>query len=81
MTRRGIVTIVVLVAIAVTIVLVLVLPRRPSSTEPETPTYTIAIDAGHGGRDPGANDGDVLEKDINLEIAKLVRDLDRKSDV
>jgi len=75
MTRRGIVTIVVLVAIAVTIVLVLVLPRRPSSTEPETPTYTIAIDAGHGGRDPGANDGDVLEKDINLEIAKLVRDL------
>jgi len=30
----------------------------------------IAIDAGHGGRDPGAVVGDIFEKDINLDIAK-----------
>lgn len=31
--------------------------------------YTIVIDAGHGGSDPGKTNGDVLEKDINLSIA------------
>lgn len=30
----------------------------------------ILIDAGHGGRDPGAVWGDIKEKDINLEVAK-----------
>lgn len=34
---------------------------------------TIVIDPGHGGRDPGANVGDILEKEINLDIAKRVR--------
>lgn len=29
----------------------------------------ITIDAGHGGRDPGTTYNDILEKDINLEIA------------
>ena len=42
---------------------------------PELPVYTIALDAGHGGRDPGAVVDDVLEKDINLEIVKKLRDL------
>src|SRR5690554_3867026 len=30
----------------------------------------ILIDAGHGGRDPGAIFGDIYEKDINLDMAK-----------
>ncbi len=30
----------------------------------------IMVDAGHGGRDSGTYYGDILEKDINLEIAK-----------
>lgn len=34
---------------------------------------TIVIDPGHGGRDPGANVGALLEKEINLDIAKRVK--------
>jgi len=29
----------------------------------------VVIDAGHGGVDPGANNDDLLEKDINLDVA------------
>lgn len=29
----------------------------------------IVIDAGHGGDDPGSINGDVLEKDLNLQLA------------
>ena len=35
----------------------------------------IVIDAGHGGRDPGAVAGDVYEKNINLDIAKRLEKL------
>jgi len=73
MTKRGIITIVILVAAAVAAVLYFVL--RPSGPAELPPLYTIAIDAGHGGRDPGAVGGDVLEKDINLEVAKLLSEL------
>lgn len=34
----------------------------------------IFIDAGHGGRDPGVVYGNVYEKDINLEISKLLEE-------
>lgn len=30
----------------------------------------IVVDPGHGGKDPGTNYGDLLEKDINLSISK-----------
>ena len=30
---------------------------------------TIVVDAGHGDHDPGANNGKLLEKDINLDVA------------
>jgi len=56
-------------------VLVHFLGRSPEPEPDPAPVYTIAVDAGHGGRDPGATAGDVYEKDINLEIAKKLRDL------
>lgn len=41
---------------------------------------SVLIDAGHGGRDPGANFRDILEKDITLSIAKeLRRELEEKN--
>ena len=42
--------------------------------EPTEKTYiaTIVIDPGHGGEDVGANRDTLLEKDINLKIAKVV---------
>ncbi len=33
---------------------------------------TVVIDAGHGGHDPGAINGSVKEKDITLNVAKLL---------
>jgi len=74
MTKRGIVAIGAVVVIAVAVVLVFTLNRASPEVEP-APVYTIAIDAGHGGRDPGAVAEGVLEKDINLEIAKVLLDL------
>lgn len=36
---------------------------------------TIAVDAGHGGEDPGAHgDGGTLEKDVTLAVARLIKD-------
>lgn len=49
-------------------------------TEPERPV--VVIDAGHGGKDPGkVGVGDVLEKDINLAIAKKLEALLWQNDV
>ncbi len=33
----------------------------------------ITIDPGHGGRDPGTRYGKILEKDLNLEISKVLQ--------
>ncbi|MFI3300687.1 MAG: N-acetylmuramoyl-L-alanine amidase [Candidatus Gastranaerophilales bacterium] len=35
----------------------------------------IMLDAGHGGKDSGALSGDILEKDITLDVAKLVKNI------
>jgi N-acetylmuramoyl-L-alanine amidase len=42
----------------------------PPRYERALPTAEVLIDAGHGGIDGGAHYGDVLEKDINLQVAR-----------
>lgn len=39
---------------------------------------TVVIDAGHGGKDPGAIHHGVVEKDVNLDVAKRLGDILKK---
>lgn len=76
MTRRGVVLIAVVVLVAAAAALAYVFDPFEWKPQPEpAPVYTIAIDAGHGGRDPGAMADDFMEKDINLAIAGMLTDL------
>jgi N-acetylmuramoyl-L-alanine amidase len=55
----------------------IVLDLTPRSTEPTPPSkeepILVAVDAGHGGMDPGARGRyGLVEKDITLQLAKLV---------
>lgn len=62
------------------IVLTLALPLQ-SEAKPNKKgeqTFTIVIDAGHGGKDTGAIDNNVKEKDINLGVAKELAEKIRK---
>lgn len=43
------------------------------------PEITVVIDAGHGGEDGGAVANGIVEKDINLSVARKLRDLCRLS--
>ena len=90
MTKRGIVVIVVIVLTGILAVSGVFKHRTPPAPEPvvinqqkpENPDITIAIDPGHGGRDPGGVVGDVLEKNVNLEIANRLAELvDAQSDL
>lgn len=45
-------------------------PSSISANTKSTASKTVIIDAGHGGFDGGAVVGDVMEKEINLKIAK-----------
>lgn len=36
--------------------------------------YKIVVDAGHGGDDPGAVNGNIYEKDFTLEVSKYIYD-------
>jgi N-acetylmuramoyl-L-alanine amidase len=47
-------------------------PRFPATTRP---LKTIVLDAGHGGKDPGNQEGKRQEKQYTLLLAKDVRDL------
>ncbi|MFD1929319.1 N-acetylmuramoyl-L-alanine amidase [Sporosarcina siberiensis] len=49
--------------------------------KPELPKRHIAIDAGHGGYDPGAAGNGLVEKIVTLEVAKKVEKLLEKENV
>ena len=36
--------------------------------------YKVVIDAGHGGADPGAINGNIYEKDFTLEVSRYIFD-------
>jgi len=46
---------------------------KTSGTVSKDTRTCIVIDAGHGDDDPGTSYGDILEKDLNLSIAKKVQ--------
>ena len=51
-------------------------------TELPEPLYTVVVDAGHGGVDPGkVGVNDALEKDINLAIAKKLKECLEKENI
>ena len=41
-------------------------------------TFTVVIDPGHGGKDIGATENSIKEKDINLKVAKYLESLIKK---
>ena len=52
-------------------------PDETQTAEPEPVRKdgtAVVIDAGHGGKDQGCAYGEILEKDINLKLALLLRD-------
>ena len=34
--------------------------------------YKVVVDAGHGGKDPGAINGNIYEKNFTLEVSKYI---------
>lgn len=47
---------------------------RPRKTSSARTIRTVVVDAGHGGRDPGAiGTNDIMEKELNLEMALRLR--------
>ena len=54
-------------------------PRKENKTANKTKdSFTLVIDAGHGGHDHGAIDNGAREKDINLGVAKKLEALVKK---
>ncbi len=63
------------VAVAVVVALALAGVFRSPEEAVAIPSIVVAIDAGHGGADPGAVFGDVYEKDINADIVTQIKAL------
>lgn len=58
------------------------LTRQVASDKISVRKNTVVIDAGHGGSDPGkVGVGDIIEKEINLEIAKKTESMLKKKKV
>lgn len=49
--------------------------QKTNENEAVPMTKTIVLDPGHGGSDPGAVAGKVLEKDLNLQVSKILKEM------
>ena len=69
--------------LAAIVFLAFTLKIKKSEVEPiyNGKQITVIIDAGHGGSDPGASEGNVKEKDLNLEIAQQVEKLNNNKNI
>lgn len=54
-------------------------PRKLDAPAAKGRKYTIVIDAGHGGKDPGASHHGVVEKNVVLSAALMLRDILKKN--
>jgi len=63
----------IFVAIALVFDPVLFAAEKEIITDAQTEPKIIVIDPGHGGYDPGAIHGSILEKDINLSISQKLK--------
>ena len=85
---RNLLPVFFLILMAALVGLFVLLGRTASASDAHTPTVenqpsatqsvirTVVIDAGHGGEDGGTQSADnVYEKDLNLSVALLLRDL------
>lgn len=50
-------------------------PSQPVKTDEYLKNKIVVLDPGHGGKDPGAVAGKILEKDLNLKVSKILKDL------
>lgn len=50
-----------------------IIERKPRKTPHSKKEVVIVVDAGHGGKDPGATSNGYNEKDINIDVAKRVQ--------
>ncbi len=69
--RKKIITIIILSVILIGLLFV---ARFFSSKVANDGVYTVVLDPGHGGSDPGAVTEEIYEKEINLAIALLIYD-------
>lgn len=49
-------------------------PKKPKEKPTISSMKKVVVDAGHGGADSGAIGGNLYEKDLNLDVAKMVQE-------
>jgi len=73
MNKRGYIAIAVIVLLAAAAVAYFGFLRQPAGPSASTQgKIVVALDAGHGGTDPGATSGDFNEKVVNIAVMKKV---------